>query len=651
MLSLLFTIASASTIAVLPLERGSAPEAYDGLGHALAAMITTDLTKVDGLTVVERARLDDILGELELSTTDFVDKRTAQQLGRGLAADHVVTGTWSVVGESLVIDARIVRVETGKIAKADRAKGTIDDFVTVEKAVVEALIEDLEVTLSGAERRKIIGSAPTESLDAFSQYGAGLVHTLEGDDDEARAAFTAALVADPDFAEAKAAVERLGAAVEAVTERREAARLDAAADRYERAITESVDERTRKKGFRHDAGSLAEWVLRLDALERIGEHCVRYEEMRAYLEREGLPTSRPEHLTQETLRRAIALGKFEDRPGWEDAFVDPPNGNPYALLPSEWSLPLSGLMAPVRSPDHFLWEFYSLAGSPSQVEDKAGMVSSLHACFDGDEEVAELRRIHSSLQGDPGLAHDFDSDHGFTVSDALDAHLASTRVLHQGLDAEAEALSAAWLARVEPGSLDEFYANNMSARIVSSGEAWIRHQEALKREAREAELRSVKRMGMSEEELLGVARAYAETNTELIEVEGPFCSSLAETRKSAAEHKLEFIAKRQAEGHDTTHNIDDLWWVVASARAVGCLKGVPAELDSIEAIYAVTDAVQIPDKPNEACRSQLKTYVSSYQNSGARMDPEAFPGPAAMYALVTLDEWFRLKTMGCLPKD
>lgn len=143
------------TMAVLPLEMAAGSERYDGLGKALAGMLITDLSSVDGLVLVERDRVKALLAEVELAESGFLDEETAQDLGHGLGAQFILTGTYSVVEDTFVLDARIVEVETAAIKKAASADGTIQDFVSVEKDLVESLLDGLEVTLTSGVRRQL----------------------------------------------------------------------------------------------------------------------------------------------------------------------------------------------------------------------------------------------------------------------------------------------------------------------------------------------------------------------------------------------------------------------------------------------------------------------------------------------------------------
>ena len=72
----------ARTVAVFPfLYRGSDP-ALEPLGRALSELLVTDLGQVKRLRVLERARVQVLLDEMDLAERGLVDSTTAARSGR-----------------------------------------------------------------------------------------------------------------------------------------------------------------------------------------------------------------------------------------------------------------------------------------------------------------------------------------------------------------------------------------------------------------------------------------------------------------------------------------------------------------------------------------------------------------------------------------
>jgi TolB-like protein len=209
-LALLFapTTAAARTIAIAYFDNNTGQAELDPLRKGLADMLITDLGNVASLQIVERDKLNQVLTELKLAQSKFIDPKTAQKLGKGLAAEFIMTGGYVVAGDSLRVDVRVIEVTTGRVAASEKVEGKKADFFSIEKDLVDILVKTLDIKLSSGERGKLRSNA-TESFDAWQKYSAGLDAKDHGNEAEARRLFQAALDADPNYRAAKSATERL----------------------------------------------------------------------------------------------------------------------------------------------------------------------------------------------------------------------------------------------------------------------------------------------------------------------------------------------------------------------------------------------------------------------------------------------------------
>jgi len=180
------------------------------LSKGLADMLITDLGNLSSITIVEREKLNAVLEELKLSKSKFIDPKTAQKLGKGLAAQFILTGSYHLAGEALRIDARIVKVDSGQVAGTQKVEGKKDEFFAMEKELVELLVKTLDLKLGFSEKGKL-RSNQTESFVAWSSYSAGLDAQDRGDPQKAEELFLLALKADPNYRAAKTASERMAA--------------------------------------------------------------------------------------------------------------------------------------------------------------------------------------------------------------------------------------------------------------------------------------------------------------------------------------------------------------------------------------------------------------------------------------------------------
>ncbi len=149
------------TIAVLYFENNSIvdKEKLDPLKKGLADMMITEMSKIKGLKVVERQRIQSIIEELNLNETDMVDKSTTQKMGKLLGVKVMLFGGFSnLFNDKLRIDVRLVRTETGETLKAEEETGELDEFLTMLQSLVKKIASNLEVKLSSEDEDRLEAS-------------------------------------------------------------------------------------------------------------------------------------------------------------------------------------------------------------------------------------------------------------------------------------------------------------------------------------------------------------------------------------------------------------------------------------------------------------------------------------------------------------
>ena len=196
-----------ATVAVSYFDNTSGDPELEALRKGLADMLITDLRVATGLRVVEREKLEALLGEIELVESGYLDARTAQELGKGLGAQLILTGSYLVHGGKVRLDARVLRVETGEVVAAQSEMGSREGFFEMERGLVGKLVPDLgaEPTEAG---RALLAEAPKAEFDAVVAFSRGLDAGDRGDVDAQKEAFRRALEIDPGFTRVR---ERLDA--------------------------------------------------------------------------------------------------------------------------------------------------------------------------------------------------------------------------------------------------------------------------------------------------------------------------------------------------------------------------------------------------------------------------------------------------------
>jgi len=189
-----------NTVAVMTFRYTGSDSSFRPLERGLAALVVTDLSRVHQLRVVERARLQALVDELQLGESGRIDLATGARSGRLVRAAEVVQGQFSVgpASNTLQMDATVVRSTDAQVtatgSNADRLQALFD----IEKAVVFQLLAKLRITLTPAEQ-VAISERPTRDIQAFLLYSRGLETADRGDFTAAAGFFGAAAQRDPGF--------------------------------------------------------------------------------------------------------------------------------------------------------------------------------------------------------------------------------------------------------------------------------------------------------------------------------------------------------------------------------------------------------------------------------------------------------------------
>lgn len=163
---LLFTKIYANTIAVSYFENNSLDPKYNSLSKGIANMLITDLLKIDGVAIVERVKLENILNELKLGQTGLIDLSTAKKVGNFLQADAILTGAFVIFKDEIRIDARLVDVKTSNIIISETVIGNIENFLDAYSNLVFLLTKNFSITKTKIESKK--QSVPLSTILDYS---------------------------------------------------------------------------------------------------------------------------------------------------------------------------------------------------------------------------------------------------------------------------------------------------------------------------------------------------------------------------------------------------------------------------------------------------------------------------------------------------
>lgn len=190
----------AETVAVFYFKDLSADDRFRHLQKAMAAMIITDLSRVESLQVLERMRVQYLLTEMQMGQTGIVEKNSAPRTGRLLGAENLILGTFNT--GSLRVNSSVASTSKGHLKGSIAVHSEIEQFYILQKELVYQILKVLNVKLP-PEEQATFSKYHTKSLNAALYFGQGL-EALDMDEwKEAEEYFHRAFIEDPSFKLAK----------------------------------------------------------------------------------------------------------------------------------------------------------------------------------------------------------------------------------------------------------------------------------------------------------------------------------------------------------------------------------------------------------------------------------------------------------------
>ena len=185
------------------------------LSKGLCSMMIEHFQDTSDMKVIERARIQSILSELEMTRGPQFDQATVAKIGKLVGAEYLVFGSYFEIFKKFTISARVVKVETGVIVTAAGVSGKADSFDTLQKN----LSNELLTKISGVKKvnsKHLAGKegqaepvASKVSVSNVAKYGDALDLFDKGEKPGARKILMDIVEANPDFSVAKTMLETM----------------------------------------------------------------------------------------------------------------------------------------------------------------------------------------------------------------------------------------------------------------------------------------------------------------------------------------------------------------------------------------------------------------------------------------------------------
>ena len=114
-------------VAFLRVDNINRDPRYDYLSGMISGILLYDLSSTDGLIVIDRRALEDVLKEQELSLGDLSTKDQIR-VGQLLGAKQLLTAGFVFLGDEVMVNLTLVNVETSKsivLSRRGRTENTI----------------------------------------------------------------------------------------------------------------------------------------------------------------------------------------------------------------------------------------------------------------------------------------------------------------------------------------------------------------------------------------------------------------------------------------------------------------------------------------------------------------------------------------------
>ncbi len=131
-------------IAVLDFQNLTGREELQFLEKAIPQILITDLTLCSKVTIVERARLQEILDEMQLALSGIIDEKNAIKVGEVVNANTILVGGIVTAGENYRIDCRLIDVASSTVLLAVKKDWLSEnDIIQATDELAQLIIQKL----------------------------------------------------------------------------------------------------------------------------------------------------------------------------------------------------------------------------------------------------------------------------------------------------------------------------------------------------------------------------------------------------------------------------------------------------------------------------------------------------------------------------
>lgn len=174
------------------------------LGKAISAMLVTEFSERDGMRIVERAELNDLLREQDLNLSGRIEEADAIEVGKMLGVQYVLHGQVTSIVDNLRMDIRAVDVETSEIVSVMKKSDQTTQLFSVVVELADEFGQALD--LVPPSERPDVEPIPVAATIEFSR---AVDFEDRGQTEQAIEHYENTLEIHPSHRDARRALERL----------------------------------------------------------------------------------------------------------------------------------------------------------------------------------------------------------------------------------------------------------------------------------------------------------------------------------------------------------------------------------------------------------------------------------------------------------
>jgi len=194
------SVFESNSVAVLYFDNQTGLTDIDLIQKGMTVLLISDLSRVKGLRVVERVKVQAISEEFELSIAGLLAPGTAPRMGKLLGAEHVVGGDIFKEGtEDFQIISNLLNVKIEEIIAQPEAGGKLlSELIRMEKDLLFQIIEALKIELTPEQRAELM-TPLSKDLEALLNLFKGIEFMDLENYPMAMVSFGEAIKLDPDL--------------------------------------------------------------------------------------------------------------------------------------------------------------------------------------------------------------------------------------------------------------------------------------------------------------------------------------------------------------------------------------------------------------------------------------------------------------------